>query len=129
MLIVFINLQTLHYKKWTRVTLIKIINCNLIKSMWSIAIIQKTCFKKLYSLCEYFCTKEIFYFWTLYIVIINYFLKIHVSLYIPSREEKFSKRMLFHLDGRSVKVTAADKISVNNPAIQYNGELTNQNVE
>lgn len=50
-------------------------------------------------------------------------------MYIPSREEKFSKRMLFHLDGRSVKVTAADKISVNNPAIQYNGELTNQNVE
>lgn len=76
-----------------------------------------------------FVRKKFFYFCTLYIVIINYFLKIHVSLYIPSREEKFSKRMLFHLDGRSVKVTAADKISVNNPAIQYNGELTNQNVE
>lgn len=44
-------------------------------------------------------------------------------------EEKFSKRMLFHSDGRSVKVTAADKISVNNPAIQYNGKLANQNVE
>lgn len=44
-------------------------------------------------------------------------------------EEKFSKRMLFHSDGRSVKVTAADKISVYNPAIQYNGKLANQNVE
>lgn len=44
-------------------------------------------------------------------------------------EEKFSKRMLFHSDGRSVKVTAADKISVNKPAIQYNGKLANQNVE
>lgn len=129
MLIVFINLQTLYYKKWTRVTLIKIINCNLIKSMWSIAIIQKTCFKKLYMWILLY-ERNFFYFWTLYIVIINYFLKIHVSLYIPSREEKFSKRlMLFHLDERSVKVTAADKISVNNPAIQYNGELTNQNVE
>lgn len=49
MLIVFINLQTLHDKNCTRVTLIKIItNRNLNKSMWSIAINQKTCFKNFY---------------------------------------------------------------------------------
>lgn len=65
----------------------------------------------------------------LYIVIINYFLKIHVALYIPSCPREIFKENVVFSDRRSVNVTVTDKISISNPASRYNGKLTNQNLE
>lgn len=65
----------------------------------------------------------------LYIVIINYFLKIHVALYIPSCPREIFKENVVFSDRRSVKVTVTDEISISNPASRYNGKLTNQNLE
>lgn len=43
-------------------------------------------------------------------------------------KENFFKENVVYSDRRSLKVTVTDKIPVGNPAVRYNGELTNQNL-